>query len=74
MPAGIDNAPADARAWWKAHDWRYPPYQYRREFYFSKRQQGARDASFRATTATEREVLMFLGQNHTRLCMNLASA
>ena len=62
MPAGIDNAPPDARKRWKAHAWRYPPYQYRREFCFSKRQQGAIAVGLRVATATEREVLMFLGR------------
>ena len=74
MPAGIDNAPPDAKARWKAHAWRYPPYQYRREFSFARRGQGVKAAQLRVATATEREVLMFLGRDHTRLCINPVAA
>ena len=40
-PAGIAATPDDARRRWVAHHWRYPPYQYRKE-YCMRRKDNAR--------------------------------
>ena len=63
LPAGILNTPADARRRWAAHKWRYPPYQYKREFCFRSLEQPRR---LRVASAEEREILMFLGPGATR--------
>ena len=67
MPAGIANTPADAKARWKAHLWRYPPYQYRKE-YCMRRKDNAR--LLRPLSANERETLMFLGRQSTKFAIN----
>ena len=58
LPAGIASTPADARRRWQRDQWRYPPYQYKREFAMRNNKQ---PRALRPARATERERLMFLG-------------
>ena len=67
MPAGIASTPSDARRRWKAHDWRYPPYQYKTAFCFRHKQ---KKRLVRVASANEREVLMFLGAGLTKYAVN----
>ena len=67
LPAGIASTPPDARRRWKSDQWRYPPYQYKREFCVRNRR---RPRQVRLLNARERETLMFLGRNATKYAVN----
>jgi hypothetical protein len=71
MPAGIAGTPSDAKRRWAAHKWRYPPYQYKKEFCLRKKRQ---PRLLRVATAAERELLMFLGRGATVYAMNPVKA
>ena len=68
-PAGIALTPADARRRWRADLWRYPPYQYKRNFCFRNVK---RPRILRVASSRERELLMFLGEDMTKFAMNTA--
>ena len=67
LPAGIASTPADARRRWQRDQWRYPPYQYKREFMLRHKKQ---PRVLRPCRAAERERLMFLGTDFTRYALN----
>ena len=71
LPSGIASTPADARKRWKAHQWRYPPYQYKKR-YCLRRDKAPHD--LRVPNSEEREVLMFLGRGATRYALNPTKA
>ena len=71
MPAGIASTPEDAKKRWTAHRWRYPPYQYKREFCMRRKDN---PRILRPLSANERELLMFLGRQATRFAMNPVAA
>eukprot|EP00438_Fugacium_kawagutii_P035066 Skav236673 [mRNA] locus=scaffold338:400738:405778:- [translate_table: standard] len=59
-PAGIRNTPPDAEERWRAHDYRYPPYTYRKEFMIQ-----TEDSLLQPLQARERERLMGFLPDHT---------
>ena len=71
LPAGIASTPADARKRWRADAYRYPPYQYKREFCVRHKRNPRR---LRVLCAEEREVTMFLGRGATRYALNPTAA
>ena len=71
MPAGIASTPEDAKKRWTTHRWRYPPYQYKREFCMRRKDN---PRILRPLSASERELLMFLGRQATRFAMNPVAA
>ena len=67
LPSGIEGTPADARKRWAEDEWRYPPYQYKREFCIRRTRP---PHELRLLSANEREVLMFLGKGATKFAVN----
>ena len=71
LPAGIASTPADARRRWVRDAWRFPPYQYKKEFLMRHKRH---PRILRVTNANERERLMFLGTDTTRYALNPVEA
>ncbi len=65
-PAGLAKTDQATRERWASDQFRYPPYQYRKEFLITNPQ---RKGSWRLLSAVERELLLGYGYTHTRLCM-----
>ena len=63
-PAGYQRCDADTLGRWKADDHRYPPYQYSQEFVVW------REKAWRLANASERELLMGYGFQHTSVCLS----
>ena len=63
-PAGIRRCSEATRARWKADSYRYPPYQYSPEFLFWQ------DSHWRLASASERELLLGYGFEHTSVCLS----
>ena len=73
LAAGLVGTPKAARARWRRHDWRYPPYQYKKQFCLERAPQAGRhskDAGLRPPNTRERERLMGLGANFIQFCVN----
>ena len=60
-PAGLEKCSAGAIARWREDQFRYPPYQYERRFLITS------SDSWRLLNATEKELLLGYGFNHTIL-------
>ena len=71
LPAGLAHTPEDARRRWRADRFRFPPYQYKREFCFRSIRERRR---LRVVSVEEREILMFLGRGFTSHCWNPTKA
>ena len=68
VPAGLRRTPHDARCRWESDSYRYPPYQYKREFMLQSGDQ------LRTLDSSEREILMGFGAGHTKFCMSASHA
>ena len=68
MPAGISRCAPETLDLWARESYKYSPYQFKPQYLFhqSDRQ--------RVAHASERELLMGFGFEHTALCMNASSA
>lgn len=61
-PAGLDKCSEATIKRWKEDQYRYPPYQYDRRFVITS------PSTWRLLNATEKELLLGYGFNHTNLC------
>ena len=59
-PAGLEKADAETKDRWRQDSYRYPPYQYARKFLITS------SSTWRLLNATEKELLMGYGYNHTK--------
>ena len=64
MPAGLHRASADTVQRWREDEYRFPPYQYARQFMLSHP-----DHPLRTLDSSERELLLGFGPGHTKTCM-----
>ena len=71
LPSGIESTPSDARKRWARDEWRYPPYQYKKEFCLRRTRN---TGELRLVNSEERETLMFLGRGSTRFALNPTKA
>lgn len=64
-PAGLDRCDAATRWRWTQDEFRFPPYQYKEQFLVSSPGQEGR-----VLDASEREILLGFGPQHTESCMS----
>ena len=69
FPAGIARTPPEARQRWQADDYRLPPYQYKSQFIMTQPSTG----KWRRPNASEKELLMGYGWEHTSLCLSASN-
>ena len=67
-PAGLERCSEDTIARWRADSFRFPPYQYSDCFLIW------RGDKWRLLSASERELLLGYGYDHTILCMSTSEA
>jgi hypothetical protein len=61
-PAGLEKCDSACQARWRDDSYRYPPYQYQDQFLITT------DKSWRLLSASEKELLLGYGMNHTEVC------
>lgn len=61
-PAGLHKCSWDCQQRWEEDQYRYPPYQYHRDFLITS------STSWRLLSATEKELLLGYGFDHTAIC------
>lgn len=69
QPAGWHRATASSLEMWEQHSYRFPPYQYADSFRLCHA-----DQPQRLLDASEREILMGFGPQHTATCMSASEA
>ena len=67
-PAGIEKTDEGTRRRWREDSFRYPPYQYSEQFLITT------DNSWRLLNATEKELLLGYGFNHTAVAWSASKA
>ena len=67
-PAGLDKADEGTKQRWRSDNFRYPPYQYDEKFLITS------DHSWRLLNATEKELLLGYGYNHTSVAWSAGKA
>ena len=69
-PAGLERCSEEAKLRWAAHEFRFPPYQYKEQYliYDEKKER------YRLLSVLERERLMGLGAHHTSVCWSASKA
>eukprot|EP00435_Cladocopium_sp_Y103_P061038 s161_g22.t1 len=68
QPAGIHRCEADALARWRSDGFKFPPYQYRRQYLVVNA-----EGDLRYPSASERERLLGFGDDHTKYAMSASS-
>ena len=64
FPAGYGQCGADTLQRWQADAYRFPPYQYKAKYIFTK------GNKWRRVDASEKDLLLGYGWGHTELCMS----
>ena len=67
-PAGLEKTDGATRERWRLDSFRYPPYQYDQRFLITS------ESSWRLLNATEKELLLGYGFEHTRLAWSTSKA